>query len=131
VLALRGIPQNLGRHAAEALAERVGRGLAVPERDRPRREAPAPLDEVGVTLVELLSAVVHARALEEELPPSLLATQDDLRALAAGRDRPRFDGPLFTGWRGEIIGSAFRGVLAGSLAVGWDTERGRLRLIDV
>jgi ribonuclease D len=130
LLALRGIPQNLGQRAAEALAERVRRGLAVSERDRPRRESPPPLDEIGVTLVELFSAVVHARALEEELPPALLATQDDLRHLAATRDRPRLDGPLFTGWRGELIGEALRGVLDGRLTIGWNAARGRLRLLN-
>ena len=128
ILDLRGLPQNLGARAADVLAERVRRGLAVPERDRPRRESAPPLDEVGGTLIELLSAVVHARALEEGLPPSLLATQDDLRRLAASRDHPGFDGPLFSGWRGQIVGDALRGVLAGRLAVGWDAERDRLEL---
>ncbi len=133
VLALRGIPPNLGERSAESIAERVGQGLAVPERDRPRIEFAPPLDEQGAALVELLSAVVRARALEENLPPSLLANQEDLRALAArrhfsSRDALESASPLFSGWRGELIGDILRDVLAGRLGVRWDAEKGRLTL---
>ncbi len=130
VLALRGVPQSLTPATAEALAERVRRGLAVPPEERPRVESPPPLDDQGAALVELLSAVVRARAAEESLPPSLLATQDDLRALAASRDRLDFSTPLFSGWRGELIGGALRDVLAGRLAIAWDIEQDRLALTN-
>lgn len=130
VLALRGLPQSLGEKTAEALVERIRRGLAVPESDRPRVERSVPLDEEGAALVELLSAVVRARAIEEDLPSSLLATQDELRALAATHRSPRFSGPLFSGWRGKLIGSVLKAVLGGRLAVGWDERASRLVLVE-
>jgi ribonuclease D len=127
VLGLRGLPPNLGERTAEALSERVRRGLAVPEADRPRVESTPPLDDQGASLVELLSAVVRVRAVEENLPPALLAGGDDLRTLAANRrSRDPFTGPLFTGWRGHIIGDALRAALRGELAVAWDPQRGAL-----
>lgn len=128
ILALRSAPPNLGERAAEALAACVRRGLAVPEAERPRSDSAPPLDETGAALVELLSAVVRARALDEKLPPALVASTDDLRQIAAARRRPDFAGPLFSGWRGRIVGGLLRDVLSGRLAVGWDARRGRLTL---
>ena len=128
VLALRGVHQGVGEKYAEAMADCVRRGLAVPQEARPRVESAPPLDDQGAALVELLSAVVRARALEEKLPPSLLAGSDDLRALAAHRRRPDFGGPLFTGWRSQLVGDALRDVLTGRVAVGWDPAPGRLTL---
>ena len=131
VLALRGVPQNLGEKTAQALADVVRAGLAVPEAERPHVESSPPLDEQGAALVELLSAVVRARALQENLPPALLATQDDLRALAAARRRSDLPAhPLFAGWRGALIGDALREVLAGRLAARWDPTQGRLVLTE-
>lgn len=131
VLALRAIPPNLGERAAAEIVERVRRGIVIPEAERPRSESAPPLDEQGAALVELLTAVVRIRAIEEDLPPSLLATGDDLRTLAGARRRPDAltSGPLFTGWRGELIGNALKGILTGETAVAWDARRGRLTLV--
>ena len=127
LLGLRGMPPNLGERAAEALSERVRRGLAIPEADRPRVESAPPLDDQGAALVELLSAVVRVRAVEENLPSALLASGDDLRSLAAcRRGKDAFSGPLFTGWRGEIVGQALRAAMSGDLAVAWDPKQGAL-----
>ena len=130
ILALRGMPPNLGERTAAALADVVKRGLAVPDADRPRVESAPPLDDQGAALVELLSAVVRVRALEESLPASLLAGGDDLRTLAATRRDPAAwdTNPLFNGWRGEIIGDNLRSVLRGETAVAWDAGSGKIVL---
>lgn len=130
ILALRSVPPNLGERAADEIAARVLRGVAVPETDRPRPESAPPLDEQGAALVELFSAVVRIRAIEENLPPSLLANGDDLRSLAGARQKSdHLTGPLFTGWRGRLIGDALKSVLAGETAVSWDARRNRLCLV--
>ena len=128
ILALRSAPPNLGERHADALAERVRTGLAVPENERPRPEGAPPLDETGAALVELLSAVVRARALDEKLPPSLVASTDDLRQLAGARRKPDYSGPLFSGWRGALVGDVLRAVLSGRQSVGWDPQKGRIVL---
>lgn len=131
LLALRGVPPNLGERAAAQMAERVKIGLAVPKGERPYLESSPPLDDQGAALAELLAAVVRARALEVGLPPSLLAGGEDLRALAVAvrrRDRNAFTGALFEGWRGEIIGSNLQAVVEGRLAVAWNPQKGRLNL---
>jgi ribonuclease D len=112
------------------LAERVQSGLTVSENERPRPEGTRPLDETGAALVELLSAVVRARALDEKLPPSLVASTDDLRQLAGARRKIDFSGPLFSGWRGALVGDVLKGVLSGQRSVGWDGQRGRIVLLE-
>jgi len=135
VLALRSAPQNLGERIAKAIVEQVQAGAAVAPADRPVVEASAPLDEPGTVLIEILTAVVRARALEEDLPPTLLATGDDLRSLVALRTRlndPKLkDHPLLNGWRGELVGEALLAILRGESAIAWDAKRNRLRRVRV
>ena len=128
ILSLRSAPQNLGERAAGAMGEAVKRGQATPRDEWPRIDHSAPLDEQGAILVELLSAAVRLRALEEDLPPSLLASGDDLRTLAITRAKPDESGPLFTGWRGEIIGSILHDILAGRTAIVYNPAKRRVRL---
>ncbi len=133
ILALRSAPHSLGEKAAGVLVERIQRGLAVPPAERPQTETPPALDEQGSVLVELLTALVRARALETDLPSTLIANGDDLRSLAALRGRKNDvalrDHPLLNGWRGSLVGDSLQGLLAGELAIGWDTRRNRIKLL--
>ncbi|MBC8102932.1 MAG: HRDC domain-containing protein [Cytophagales bacterium] len=135
VIALRAAPQNLGERAASALVERVQIGLSVSPTERPQPETPPALDEPGGVLVELLTAVVRARALEEDLPPTLLANGDDLRGIAALRGRKNQttlgEHPLLNGWRGKIVGKLLSDVLSGETAIAWDSKNNRLRVLPV
>lgn len=132
VLHLRSAPQNLGEKTATTIAERVRQALSTPRDQWPVPEASIALDEQAAALVELLSAVVRIRAAEEYLPPSLLASGDDLRQLVNGRKNG--DGEveeLLTGWRGELVGKQLQSVLSGEIAVSWDAKRRRMRLLRV
>jgi ribonuclease D len=135
ILALRSAPHSLGEKAATVLVERIQNGLAVPPAERPQTETPPALDEQGSVLVELLTALVRARALETELPSTLIANGDDLRSLAALRGRKNDaalrDHPLLNGWRGSLVGESLLGLLTGELAIAWDTKRNRLRLLPI
>jgi ribonuclease D len=126
LLELRGMPPNLGERTAKELLGCIERGRAIPPDQRPKLASSPNLDEHGAALLELLSAVVRVRATEQDLPPSLLAPNDELRLLAAMRRAPNFSSILFTGWRGEIIGEDLRAVLSGRLSVAWDPKIGRL-----
>jgi ribonuclease D len=128
VLALRAAPPNLGERQAAQIAACVERGMNIPPGQRPRSDMAPPLDDTGAVLAELLSAVVRARALDEKLPASLIASTDDLRTLAGTRQRPDFSGPLFSGWRGALVGDALKGVLSGQTAIRWDPAQGRVAL---
>ena len=124
VLELRAV-NGVGTRQAEELVIAIQRGLATPETEWPVVESSPPLDEHGAALLELLSAVVKVRAMEEDLPPSLLAPSDSLRLLAIQRS-PEAVNTLFSGWRGELLGEAFQATLAGTLSVAWDPQKGRL-----
>ncbi len=128
ILTLRTAPANLGEKNAQALVEVVRRGVAVPPEERPEADALPPLDEQGTVLQEMFNTVVRLRATEESLPPSLLASGDDLRSLAAERARPDFEGPLFSGWRGGLVGKPLRDLLEGRLTIGYDPRRRRVVL---
>ena len=128
ILGLRTAPQNLGEKNAQTLAEVVKRGVAVSPDDRPEAESLQPLDEQGAVLQEMLNTVVRLRATEENLPPSLLASGDDLRSLASERGNPDYNGALFRGWRGDLVGKPLRALLEGRLSIGYDTRRRRVVL---
>lgn len=135
ILSLRSAPHSLGEKTTTVLVERIQNGLDVPPADRPQAETPPALDEQGSVLVEILTAVVRARALESDLPSTLLANGDDLRSLASLRGRKNDaalrDHPLLNGWRGSLVGESLQGLLTGELAIAWDTKRNRLRLLPV
>jgi ribonuclease D len=135
ILSLRSAPHSLGERTATVLVERIQNGLSIPPDERPQAETPPALDEQGSVLVELLTALVRARALESDLPSTLLANGDDLRSLAALRGRKNDaalrDHPLLNGWRGALVGESLQGLLTGALAIAWDTKRNRLRLLPV
>jgi ribonuclease D len=68
--------------------------------------------------VELLQAIVKARALEEEIAPTLLATTADLQELVdAKTNRAGLDLPLLKGWRRVLLGDLLLDMLDGKLAV--------------
>ena len=124
VLELRAV-NGVGVRQAEELVLAIQRGMEIPESGWPIVESSPPLDEHGAALLELLSAVVKVRAMEEDLPPSLLAPSDALRQLAIQRT-PEIVASLFTGWRGELLSTALEATLAGTLSVVWDPQLGHL-----
>lgn len=68
-------------------------------------------------LVELLQAIVKARALQEEIAPTLLATTSDLQELVDAKiNRSTLDLPLLKGWRRILVGDLLLGALDGKLA---------------
>ncbi len=67
--------------------------------------------------VELLQAIVKARALEEEIAPTLLATTADLQELVdAKANRSALDLPLLKGWRRILVGDLLLDALDGKVA---------------
>jgi len=114
VAAIRGVPDKVGRAAQRALAEAVVRGLAVLDSELPsitKRKRPAG-DIDGA--VDLMVALVRARAHERGVAMPLLASREDLERLAAGE---REASPLLEGWRREMVGDELVSLLDGSLVM--------------
>lgn len=78
--------------------------------------------------VELLQAIVKARALVEEIAPSLLATTADLQELVdAKTNRSMLDLPLLKGWRRIVVGELLLDALDGKVAFTVDQQTRTIR----
>jgi ribonuclease D len=119
--AVRGVHGSEVDRSGDALLDAIHEALALPPSawpDVPRERKPEP-ESAG--LVELLQAVTKARATEEEIAPSLLATTADLQALVDAKpDRAVLDLPLLKGWRRLLLGDLLLDVLEGNVAVAID-----------
>ena len=92
----------------------------------PRERKPEP-ESIG--LVELLQAVLKARATEAEIAPTLLATSADLQALVEAKEKKRsVDLPLLRGWRRQLVGDLLIQILDGKVTVSVDPNKGVLRM---
>ncbi len=123
---LRSIPTGFerSRQAADMLAA-VERGLArdpktvpAPERSRQRANAGA--------IVELLKVLLRAVSEEEGVAPKIIATVDDLEAIA-GSDEA--DVPPLHGWRRQIFGEKALALKAGRL--GLALRSGRVTITEI
>ena len=123
---LRSIPNGYerSRTGGEILAA-VERGLArdpasvmVPARARHRNG--------GGAVVELLKVLLRAVAENERVAPKVLASSDDLDAIADSDDA---DVPALSGWRRELFGNKALALKNGAL--GLSIERGRVVVAPV
>ena len=81
----------------------------------PRERKPDP-ESTGI--VELLQAVLKARAAEEGIAPTMLATSSDLQTLVeAKQNRTALDVPILRGWRRQLAGDLLLQVLDGAVTI--------------
>ncbi len=125
---MRGMYSSEVERNGQALLSVIQQALARPESewpDIPREHKPDP-ESTGV--LELLQAVLKARAASENIAPTLIATSNDLQALV---DRKNSDGepdiPVMRGWRRQLVGETLLSVLGGRLKVWIEPSSGKLR----
>jgi ribonuclease D len=125
--AVRGLHGSEADRNGEALMGIIRAALALPPSawpEVPKERKPEP-ESAG--LVELLQAVLKARAMEAEIAPTLLATTADLQALVEARmNRAALDLPLLKGWRRLLLGDLLLDVLDGKLALAIDPKTGTI-----
>ena len=116
----RGIREKISVVSARELLAAVQSGLTMPEGDLPERpRKPANANE-ATAAIDLMQALVHLRATEQHIPASVLASADDLRALASGHTSGL---SILRGWRRELIGNELLDLLAGDLVLSLDQGR--------
>jgi ribonuclease D len=127
--ATRGLHQSEVERNGETLLALLKKALSLPQSEWPEVPKASRLEPDSAGLVDLLQSVLKARALEEEIAPSLLASAADLQALVeAKQDREKLDLPLLRGWRRKLAGEAVLRVLEGKLLVSVDPGSGKVRL---
>jgi ribonuclease D len=125
--AVRGLHGSEADRNGESILATIQAALALPPSAWPEipKERKQESDSVG--LIELLQAVLKARAEEEEIAPTLLATTADLQALVEAKsNREALDLPLLKGWRRVLLGNILLDVLDGKVAVSIDPVSGTL-----
>jgi len=128
---LRGLHgSEIDRHGDQLIAT-VTNALALPPSawpEIPRERKPEP-ESIG--LVELLQAVLKARAADAEIAPTLLATSGDLQALVEAKEKKTtIDLPILKGWRRQLAGDLLIQVLNGTVMVSVDPVSGVLLMTD-
>jgi ribonuclease D len=121
---LRAVSQGLERsRAGQALVAAVARGLAIDPKSLPHlaRRGRLPRHDSTVEFLKLLLKIVSQKT---EVASKIIATVDDLEALAAGASESQ---TVLTGWRDEIFGNLARAAIAGRVALA--LERGEPRII--
>ncbi len=127
--AIRGIHPSEVDRSGETLLARIQRALALPSSEWPEVPRERKPDPEATGQVELLQAILKARALDEDISPSLLGTTSDLQTLVdAKQNRHQLNLPILQGWRRELAGEALLNVLDGKMIVSIDQQTGKLRL---
>jgi ribonuclease D len=125
--AVRGLHGSEADRNGEALLNLIRAALALPPSAWPEVPKERKLEPESAGLVELLQAVLKARAMEAEIAPTLLATTADLQALVEARMNPTaIDLPLLKGWRRLLLGDLLLDVLDGKLALTIDPKTGTI-----
>jgi ribonuclease D len=113
LMGVRGLSEQVVRRHGRAIIEAVERGLATPREQWPVIERPSSRRTVSTEVVDLMAALVRARARAHGVAPTLIATRSDLEAFAEG-DR---ESPLAHGWRHAMVGAELEGLLRGEIAL--------------
>jgi ribonuclease D len=126
---LRGVhSSDVDRHGGQILAT-ITSALALPPSawpEVPRERKPDP-ESTGI--LELLQAVLKARAAEEGIAPTMLATSADLQTLVDAKQcRTALDVPILRGWRRQLAGDLLLQVLDGTVTISVDRTSGALRM---
>lgn len=111
---LRSIPKGYERsHTGADILAAVERGLARDPATLPKLERHRPRNGTGAT-VELLKVLLKAVAEQEDVAPKIIATTDDLEAIA---ENDHADVAALQGWRRALFGEKALALKGGKLAL--------------
>jgi len=120
---IRGLNNGIARRFGEGMLQAWRAGTSCPEDEWPR-PARSPSNSAGTDMrQELLSALVRLRAEEVRIAANILASKQDIVALASwgGQPgRPLPDNPCLHGWRRELVGEDMLRMLRGELCLRLD-----------
>lgn len=125
---VRGLHASEVDRNGESIFDVIHAALALPSSAWPVLTKERKLEPESNGFVELLQAIVKARALDEEIAPTLLATTADLQELVEARtNRSTLDLPLLKGWRRTLVGELLLDALDGKVAFTIDQRTRTIR----
>lgn len=110
---IRGLNERIHKRYGSRILELINEGKKARPEPLPEFTRTAKPDSKQEAIVDLLNAVVHLRATEQELSPTQLASRKELQKLVLGDA----DVEILRGWRRKLIGEELRSVLEGSVSV--------------
>ncbi len=126
---LRGVHSSEVDRHGEQLLTAITSALALPPSAWPEVPSERKPDPESTGIVELLQAVLKARAAEQGIAPTMLATSADLQTLVeAKQNRAALDIPILRGWRRQLAGDLLLAVLDGAATITVDRISGALRI---
>jgi ribonuclease D len=129
---VRGLHASETDRNGESILTAIQTALALPSSAWPALAKERKPEPESNGFVELLQAVVKARALEREIAPTLLATTADLQELVdAKTNRSTLDLPLLKGWRRILVGELLLDALDGKVAFTIDQQTRTIRWSSV
>jgi ribonuclease D len=126
---LRGVHSSEAERSGEQVIATIQSAMALPPSAWPAVPRERRPDPESTGLIELLQAVLKARAAAEGIAPSLLATTADVQALVESkRQALPVDLPLLRGWRRELVGELLLQVLQGTVKISVDAKSRALQI---
>lgn len=126
---MRGMYGSEVERNGQALLAVMQQALARPQSEWPEIPRDRKPDPESTGVLELMQAVLKARASADNIAPTLIATTSDLQALI---DHDEVQGsepdlPVLRGWRRQLVGETLLSILDGRLKVWVEPETGKLR----
>ena len=126
---LRGVHSSEVDRQGRHLLAAINTALALPPSAWPEVPSERKPDPESTGIVELLQAVLKARAAAEGIAPTMLATSADLQTLVeAKQNRSALNVPILHGWRRQLAGDLLLQVLDGVVTISVDRTSGALRM---
>ena len=116
---IRGMERRGLADQYEAIGAAIQAGLNTPDNELPQRPR-GTRRVVSPMLSQFLSTSIACISRQQKLAPPIVGNTENVRELLGYELDRRPNDPvpaLLKGWRGEIVGKAFRKILAGELAI--------------
>ncbi len=132
---IRGLNSGVIRRFGEDMLHAWQQGQQCPESEWPHPKTSAHNSEGTEMRLELLSALVRLRAEKVRIAANILASKQDIAALASWANHGSFsitdlpDNPCLHGWRKELVGNEILRMLKGELCLRLDAET-KMPVID-
>lgn len=116
---IRGMERRGYNDQYDEIGAAIAAALDVPDEQLPRRTR-GRSRSASPMLSQFLSTSIACISRQQKLAPAIVGNSDDVKELLSYELDPRRGTPtpsLLKGWRGDIVGTAFRKILRGELAI--------------